>query len=289
MRLRSMLFVPADSERKLAKAVDSGADALILDLEDAVAPAEKPAARGGAARFISSTPRARAWKTFVRINPLDTGLALADLAAVVAPGLDGIVLPKANSAADVARLAHYLDAFEEKAGVAHGHVRIVVVATETAEAVFSLGSYRPGMPRLEALTWGAEDLSAAVGASSNREDSGELSGLYLIAGSLCLCAAAAAGASPIDTLFADFKDEAGLSNACRSARRRGFVGKIAIHPAQVSTINASFTPSEAEIAAARRIVEAFEAQPRAGAVSIDGVMYDMPHLKQARRTLDVSP
>jgi citrate lyase subunit beta/citryl-CoA lyase len=284
MRLRSMLFVPADSERKLAKAADSGADALILDLEDAVAPAEKPAARSGAARFISS-PRARDWKTFVRINPLDSGLALADLAAVVAPGLDGIVLPKANSAADAARLAHYLDAFEEQAGVAHGHVRIVVVATETADAVFSLGSYRPGMPRLEGLTWGAEDLSAAVGASSNREDSGELSGLYVIAGSLCLCAAAAAGVSPIDTLFADFKDDAGLASACRAARRRGFVGKIAIHPSQVATINASFTPSETEISEARRIVAAFEAQPRAGAVSIEGVMYDMPHLKRARRTL----
>jgi citrate lyase subunit beta/citryl-CoA lyase len=282
-----MLFVPADSERKLAKAVDSGADALILDLEDAVAPAEKPAARKGAARFIGSS-QARGWKTFVRINPLDSGLALADLAAVVVPGLDGIVLPKANGAADVVRLAHYLDAFESKSDAAQSHVRIVVVATETAQAVLSLGSYQTGLPRLEALTWGAEDLSAAVGAMSNREESGELSHLYVMAGSLCLCAAAAAGVSPIDTLFADFKDDAGLAGACRSARRRGFVGKIAIHPAQVATINASFTPSEAEIAAARRIVDAFEAQPRAGAISINGVMYDMPHLKQARRTLDLA-
>jgi citrate lyase subunit beta/citryl-CoA lyase len=281
-----MLFVPADSERKLAKAVDSGADALILDLEDAVAPAEKSTARKGAARFISSS-RAPAWKTFVRINPLDSGLALADLGAVVVPGLDGIVLPKANSAADVERLAHYLDAFESRSDVAQGHVRIVVVATETAQAVLSLASYQASQPRLEALTWGAEDLSAAVGAMSNREESGEFSPLYVMAGSLCLCAAAAAGVSPIDTLFADFKDDAGLASACRSARRRGFVGKIAIHPAQVATINASFTPSAAEIAAARKVVAAFEAQPRAGAISIDGVMYDMPHLKQARRTLDL--
>jgi citrate lyase subunit beta/citryl-CoA lyase len=284
-----MLFVPADSERKLQKAIDVGADALILDLEDAVAPAEKATARTGAARFIESTSAKRSWKTFVRINPLDSGLALADLAAVVVPGLDGIVLPKANSAADVVRLAHYLEAFESRSGVAQGHVRIVVVATETAQAVLSLGTYQAGLPRLEALTWGAEDLSAAVGATSNREESGELSNLYVTAGSLCLCAAAAAAVSAIDTLFADFKDDAGLASACRSARRRGFVGKIAIHPAQVGTINASFTPSDAEIAAARRIVEAFEAQPRAGAVSIDGVMHDMPHLKQARRTLDLRP
>jgi citrate lyase subunit beta/citryl-CoA lyase len=288
MRLRSMLFVPADSERKLAKAVDSGADALIVDLEDAVAPSEKASGRKGAARFIETAATTRAWKIFVRINPLDSGLALADLAAVVAPGLDGIVLPKANSAADVVRLAHYLDAFEAKSGVAHGRVRIVVVATETPQAMLSLGTYQAGLPRLEGLTWGAEDLSAAVGATSNREDSGELSNLYVMAGSLCLCAAAAAGASAIDTLFADFKNDAGLANACRAAWRRGFVGKIAIHPSQVATINASFTPSEAEIAAARRIVEAFDAQPRAGAVSIDGVMHDMPHLKQARRTLGLS-
>ena len=285
MTLRSMLFVPADSERKLAKALDSDADALILDLEDAVAVSQKPVARAAAAAFIAKQASESTSKIFVRINPLDSGLALTDLAAVVLPGLTGIVLPKADGAADVVRLGHYLDALEARNGVASGTVQIVVVATETPRAIMSLQSYAPSIPRLVALTWGAEDLSTAVGAISNREDDGELSPLYVMANALCVCAAAAAGVSAIDTLYADFRDGPGLAAACRLARRRGFHGKIAIHPDQVSVINEAFSPSNQELAEARAIVDAFAAQPAAGAVSINGVMYDMPHLKQARRTL----
>jgi citrate lyase subunit beta/citryl-CoA lyase len=285
MKLRSMLFVPADSDRKLAKALGSRADALILDLEDAVAPARKPAARQAAAAFVVAQAKAHSASLFVRINPLDSGLALDDLAAVVVPGLAGIMLPKTTSAEDVRRLGLYLDALESRAGMARGTVRVVPVATETAQAMLTMASFVPGIPRLAGLTWGAEDLSAALGAISNREADGSLSPLYVFANSMCLCAAAAAGVDAIDTLHADFRDGDGLAAACAVARRRGFRGKIAIHPDQVDIINAAFTPSEAEIAAARCIVDAFAAQPQAGTLSIDGVMVDLPHLKQARRTL----
>ena len=285
MKLRSMLFVPADSERKLAKALDSRADALILDLEDAVAPARKPAARQAAAAFVVAQAKAHSASLFVRINPLDSGLALDDLATVVVPGLAGIMLPKTTSAEDVRRLGYYLDVLESRAGMARGTVRVVPVATETAQAMLTMASFVLGIPRLTGLTWGAEDLSAALGAISNREADGSLSPLYVFANSMCLCAAASAGVDAIDTLHADFRDGDGLAAACAVARRRGFRGKIAIHPDQVDIINGAFTPSEAEIAAARRIVDAFAAQPHAGTLSIDGVMVDLPHLKQARRTL----
>lgn len=288
MKLRSMLFVPADSERKLAKALDSRADALILDLEDAVAPPQKPAARKAAAAFVAARAGQLTARLFVRINPLDSGLALDDLAGVVVPGLAGIMLPKTTSAEDVRRLGHYLDAFEAKAGMASGAVRIVPVATETAQAMLTMASFVPGIPRLAGVTWGAEDLSAAIGAISNREADGSYSPLYVLANSLCLCAAASAGVDAIDTLHADFRDGEGLAAACAVSRRRGFRGKIAIHPDQVDIINAAFTPSEAELAAAQRIVDAFAAAPEAGALSIDGAMVDMPHLKQARRTLGLS-
>lgn len=286
--LRSMLFVPADSPRKLAKAQDSRADALILDLEDAVAPAQKPAARAAAAAYVAEQAARLSSQLYVRINPLDSGLALDDLAAVVVPGLAGLMLPKTTSAADVARLGHYLDALEAKAGMPVGGVRIVPVATETAQAMLTMHSFQPGMTRLAGITWGAEDLSAAIGAISNREEDGSLSPLYVLANSLCLCAAAAAEVPAIDTLFADFRDAAGLEASCRQSRRRGFKGRIAIHPDQVDVINAAFSPSMAELAAAQRVVDAFAAQPSAGAVSIDGVMFDMPHLKQARRTLGLA-
>lgn len=283
MRLRSMLFVPADSPRKLAKGADSSADALILDLEDAVAPLNKAAAREAAAAFLAG-PGGTA-KRFVRINPLDSGLALQDLAAVVGPGLDGIMLPKIDGAQDIRRLALYLDALEIKTGMAPGHVRIVPVVTETARAMLGLQGFEPGIPRLVAATWGAEDLSAAVGAISNREEGGEYSPLYVLANSLCLCAAAAAGVDAIDTLHADFRDQAALAQACAVARRRGFRGKIAIHPDQVETINAAFTPSEDELAHAQRIVQAFAENPQAGTLALDGKMVDRPHLVQAQRTV----
>lgn len=286
MRLRSMLFVPADSERKLAKVSQSLADALILDLEDAVLPANKALARQTAAEFLSDADTRLTARRFVRINPLDSGLALADLAAVVVPGLDGILLPKIDGEQDVRRLGLYLDALEARAGIAPGHVRIVPVTTETARAMLDMSGWEPGIARLGGLTWGAEDLSVAVGAISNREADGRYSPLYELASSLCLCAAAAAGVEAIDTLHADFRDTEGLKVACAQARRRGFKGKIAIHPDQVEIINKTFMPSDEELAQARRIVQAFEANPQAGALALDGAMMDYPHLLQARRTLE---
>jgi citrate lyase subunit beta / citryl-CoA lyase len=285
LKLRSMLFVPADSERKLAKAIDSSADVLILDLEDAVATSRKTIARGLAAEFITAQAAKVSARLFVRINPLDTEFAMGDLAHVVVPGLAGIMLPKTTSASDVVRLGHGLDALEARAGMAPGSVRIVPVATETAAAMLNMRSFAGPVPRLAGVTWGAEDLSAAIGAVSNRDEDGSWSPLYVLAQSLCLCAATAAGVVPIDTLHADFRDAAGLAAACKASRRRGFRGRIAIHPDQVAVINEAYTPSAAEIAHAQRIVDAFAAEPDAGTLSLDGVMLDKPHLTQALRTL----
>jgi len=285
-RLRSLLFVPADSEKKLAKSTGSAADALILDLEDSVAEARKPAARSLAAAFIAAQDGRIGPRLYVRINPLETAFAMADLAAVVMPGLAGIVLPKTRSAADARRLGHGLDALEARAGMAPGSVRIVPVATETAEAMLTMATWAQiAVPRLAGITWGAEDLSTAIGAVSNRDENGEYSPLYALANSLCLAAAAAAGVPPIDTVYTDFRDAAGLAAACRASRRRGFRGRLAIHPDQVPVINEAYTPSEAELAHARRIVEAFAANPDAGTLSLDGTMIDRPHLAQALRTL----
>ena len=284
MKLRSLLFVPGDSERKFQKARGCGADALILDLEDAVAPSRKEEARLLVARFMADdAPKGGSF--WVRVNPFETGLTLGDLAAVVAPGLAGIVLPKADGPEEVNRLAYYLDAFETRAGVAVGQVKILVVSTETPRAMFNLGGYARSHPRLAALTWGAEDLSAAVGATANKEPDGEWTLPYQTARSMCLFAAAAADIPAIDTLYTDFRDEEGLTSSCRRSRRDGFVGRIAIHPDQVRTINECFSPSDEDVAHARRVVQAFAEQPYAGAIGIDGKMYDIPHLKQARRIL----
>ena len=285
LKLRSMLFVPADSERKLAKSLGNPADVLILDLEDSVADARKAGARHTAAEFITAQAPKLAARLFVRINPLDTALAMDDLAAIVVPGLAGIMLPKTRSAADIVHLGHCLDALEARAGIAHGTVQIVPVATETPQAMLNIQSFSGPLERLAGITWGAEDLSAAIGAVSNREEDGALSPLYMLANSLCLCAAAAAGVPPIDTLHADFRDPAGLAAACRASRRRGFRGRIAIHPDQVAVINEAYSPTAAELAQARRIVDAFAAQPDAGTLSLDGVMLDKPHLTQALETL----
>jgi citrate lyase subunit beta/citryl-CoA lyase len=286
MRLRSLLFVPGDSERKFAKAQTSGADALILDLEDSVAPAHKASARGQVAALLDDRS-SRAWSFFVRVNPLDSEFALDDLVSVVKPGLDALVIPKANGAKDIVRIGYYLDALETKAGVALGAVKLVVVATETAKAMFALKSYsrRQAHPRLIALTWGAEDLSAVLGATDNKESDGTWSAPYQIARAQCLFAACAAEVMAIDTLYANFRDAHGLEIDCRRSRRDGFLGRIAIHPDQVETINRCFTPSAQEIAHARRIVEAFEANPGAGALGIDGTMVDIPHLNAAQKTL----
>jgi citrate lyase subunit beta / citryl-CoA lyase len=290
MKLRSMLFVPADSERKLAKGLVSPADALILDLEDAVAPSRKVGARQSAAEFIAAHANDRATRLFVRVNPFDSGLTMGDLAAVVVPGLAGIMLPKPDGAADLVRLGYCLDALEASAGIQPGAIAILPVATETARAMLNMGSFaaltqHAPLPRLAAVTWGAEDLSAAVGAMSNREEDGRYSPLYDLASSMCLCAAAAAGVPAIETIHVDFRDADGLLATCRMSRRRGFRGRMAIHPDQVAIINDAYSPSVAELAHAQRIVDAFAAQPDAGTLSIDGAMVDMPHLTQARRTL----
>ncbi|MFN3468577.1 MAG: HpcH/HpaI aldolase/citrate lyase family protein [Novosphingobium sp.] len=284
MRLRSLLFVPGDSDKKFARAASAGADVLILDLEDAVAPALKDEARAKVAGWLDRAGEVPA-ALFVRVNPLESGLTEADLHAVVRPGLAGILVPKANGAHDIATIAAMIDPLEAACGMAAGSVRIAVVSTETPQAMFALGSYTPPHPRLVGLTWGAEDLAAAIGATDNKEADGSWTEPYRIARALCLFAAAAAGVAPIDTLYADFRDAEGLERDCRRARRDGFTGRIAIHPDQVETINRCFTPSAPEIAHARRIADAFAANPDAGTLGIDGKMYDIPHLKAALKTL----
>jgi citrate lyase subunit beta / citryl-CoA lyase len=284
MRLRSLLFVPGDSERKFARARDCGADALILDLEDSVAAAEKSAARARVAGLIEPDPE-RAWTFIVRVNALDTGLALDDLAAVVKPGLDALLIPKVNVAADLERIGCYLDALEAKAGMASGSVRLAIVATETPKAMFALGSYAPSHPRLIALTWGSEDLAAALGATDNKEPDGSWTFPYQLARAQCLFAASAAEVMAIDTIYADFRDSEGLERDCGRSRRDGFTGRLAIHPDQVATINRCYAPSEAEVAHARKIVAAFEANPGSGALGVDGKMVDLPHLIAARKIL----
>lgn len=285
--IRSFLFVPADSEKKLGKADASGADAIILDLEDSVAPANKPHARELARSFLSERPHdRRSYQIWVRINPLDTDLALADLVAIVAAAPDGIMLPKAEGPADILRLSHYLDALETQAGIAPQSIRIVPVASETPAAALKLGEYaNAALERLAAITWGAEDLSAALGASTNVDAHGEWATTYKLVRSFSLLAAKAAGVQAIDTLYVDFRNEEGLRTSCRAARAEGFTGRLAIHPAQVSVINESFMPSADEIAHARRIVDAFKAAPGVGTVGLDGKMVDIPHLKQAQNIL----
>lgn len=284
MKMRSFLFVPGDSERKFAKARSAAADVLILDLEDAVAPSMKQAARGIVAGWVDQAGEVAA-KLFVRVNPLDSGLTEGDLAAVVRPGLAGILAPKVNGAHDVAVLAAMLDRLETERGMTAGSIRIMVVATETPLAMFNLGSYTPPHPRLAAMTWGAEDLSAALGATANKEADGAWTFPYQVARAHCLFAAGAAEVFPVDTLYADFRDTAGLEADCRRARRDGFLGRIAIHPDQVETINRCFSPSDEDVAEARKIVAAFAAEPDLGTIGIDGKMYDIPHLKAAQKTL----
>jgi len=286
--LRSLLFIPGDSDRKLAKVAGCGADAVILDLEDAVAPANKLAARERVAEFLRSFDRAAAGapELWVRINPLDSGLAEGDLAAVVPAAPHGIMQPKPDGPGDVARISSLLDHMELAHGLQPGSIGIIPVATETAIAPFRLGEYATaGLTRLRGLTWGAEDLAAALGATGNRGPDGEWLFTFRLVRSLTLMAAHAAGVPAIETLHADFRDQKGLLATSRQARAEGFSGRLAIHPAQVGPINAGFTPSEEEVAFARRVVDAFAAEPDAGTVGIDGKMFDIPHLKSARRTL----
>lgn len=285
--LRSLLFIPGDSDKKIAKAAECGADAVIFDLEDAVAPANKPLARSMVAAHLKANPRgARPLQYWVRVNPLDSGLTLADLAAVIPGAPDGIVQPKIDGPDDVRQLSHYLDAFEAAAGIAAGSTRIIPVATETAVAPFNLGSFaQAGLARLAGLTWGGEDLAAALGASTNRDAGGDWAFTYRMVRSLTLLAAHAAGVQAIDTLHANFRDEDGLRTSSAMARGEGFTGRLAIHPAQVAIINAGFTPSAADVDHARRVVAAFAADPDVGTVAMDGRMLDRPHLKAAQRVL----
>lgn len=279
--IRSFLFVPGDSEKKLARGNESGADALILDLEDSVAPSRKSVARAMVGAHLDRPGIPAHW---VRINPIDAG-GIDDLAAIVRPGLAGVVLPKIDGPADVRRLGHMLDVLECRAGMDAGGVQILPIATETARAPFGLGAFAESvLPRLYGLTWGPEDLATALGASTNQENGG-YAFTYRMVRSLCLLAARAAGVEPIDTIFTNFRDAEALVADCAAAAREGFTGRLAIHPAQIGPINAAFSPSEAEVAHAMRVVAAFAEAPDSGTAGLDGMMIDIPHLKQAQRVL----
>jgi len=284
--MRSLLFVAADDAKKLDKAMACSADALILDLEDSISAQGKAQARMRAAAFIGEAGKvAQRPRLLVRINGFATGLADADLDAVVPARPDAIMLPKAQGGPDVVRADAKLSAREAIAGLPDGSIRIVAIATETATALFLAGTYGGASARLEGLTWGAEDLSAELGAETNRDGEGRFLDPYRLARALCLAGAAAARVQAIDTVAVDFRNAAALRQESEEARRDGFTGKMAIHPAQVPIINEVFTPSAAALAEARTVIAAFEANPDRGTVGIDGVMYDRPHLERARQLL----
>lgn len=284
-RVRSFLFVPGDSSKKLHKAAESDADALIVDLEDAVAPREKPRARSIAREFVADHGDRNCW---VRINPLDSEDALADLRALVSSAPAGIVLPKPQGAKDAIQLGKLLEVLEQEHDLPSGSTAILPVATERPGALFHLHEYAKATGRLAGLTWGAEDLGVATGASAVRDEHGNWLAPYELARSLCLFAAAAAAVPAIDTVFTDYRDHEGLRRSAERARRDGFSGMLAIHPAQVAIINESFLPSRAEVERATRIVELFAATPQAGTVGLDGQMLDRPHLLQAQRILEAA-
>ncbi|WP_172449745.1 HpcH/HpaI aldolase/citrate lyase family protein [Porphyrobacter sp. HT-58-2] len=285
-KMRSWLFAPGDSEKKMGKAIDGSADIALLDLEDSVAPEKKPSARQMVADTIAASDnRARLW---VRINPVSTSDCIADLVAVIPAQPGGVFLPKAEGAADLTRLHHYLTALEAANGIPPGRTLIAALVTETAAAMFRTGDYAgdyPGRERLVAMSWGAEDLSSALGAREQRGPDGEYSHTYEMARSLCLIGASAAGVAAIETVQPEFRDLEALETRARRVRAQGFRGMLAIHPAQVDPINAAFTPSAAELAHARAVVQAFDDHPGAGVVALDGAMLDRPHLALAQRLL----
>ncbi len=291
MIIRSWLFVPGDSERKLEKARGNEADALILDLEDSVSNNRQEIAREMVCEYLKThTDRSRQ-QLWVRINPLDTDLSLPDLAAIMPGAPDGICLPKVYSARDTIKLCHCLSALEAREGLEPFSTRILTVATETAASLLTFDTYlepQNQTPRLAGLTWGAEDLAAALQASDNKGPDGDYDDVYKMAKSLCLATCRAVDIQPVGVLWVNFRDDAGLEADCLRDRKAGFVGKIAIHPAQPPIINRAFTPSEEEIAHAKRIVEVFEQNPGMGTVGLDGMMLDMPHLKQARNVLEMA-
>ncbi|AZO12561.1 MULTISPECIES: CoA ester lyase [unclassified Mesorhizobium] len=283
--MRSLLFVPGDSERKLEKAFGSAADVVIVDLEDSVAFANKTAARAVAASFISGQRRQTSSAIYVRVNDLSTGLTDDDLSELVPVRPDGIMLPKSNSGQDVQQLAAKLRVHEAEHGLPDGGIRILPIITESAAGVLAAASYAGASARLSGLTWGAEDLSAAIGARAARDENGHYTDVFRLARAMTILAAGAAEIVAVDTIFPDFRDMAALEAECREAERDGFTGKMAIHPAQVPVINAVFTPSAEAIERSRAIVDAFAAAGNPGVIGIDGKMYDRPHLRLAERLL----
>jgi citrate lyase subunit beta / citryl-CoA lyase len=284
--MRSLLFIPADSEKKLAKGFASGADCLIVDLEDSVAPEAKQKARDRAFAFLADTvPESPRPRLYVRVNGLESGLTEADLGAVMRAPPDGVLLPKCLNGAAIQHLGAMLAVKEAEHDLADGATRIMAIVTETPASIFNMGTYAGASQRLEGLTWGAEDLAACIGAETNKAAGGDYSFPYLLARSLTLFAAASAGALAIDTVHRKFRDLAGLRLECEVAKRDGFVGKMAIHPAQIEIINEIFTPSHESIAKARAVVAAFEAEPKAGVIGFEGEMLDLPNLTKARRLL----
>jgi len=282
--MRSLLFVPGDSPKKQQKGLECGADALILDLEDSVALDQKPQAREITRTFLASA-RALPKTPFliVRINALSTGMSDADLDAVMPGGPDAIMLPKSEGGPDVGHLAAKIAVREAESELPDGATRIIPIATETGKGIFGLGSYARSSHRLMALTWGAEDLSADLGAETNRQEDGSYTDPYRLARALTLFAATAAQVDAIDTVFTNFRDDAAFRAECLTARRDGFTGKMAIHPAQVAPINEIFSPSPEALAKAERIIALFEANPGAGVIGLDGEMLDRPHLTKAQR------
>jgi citrate lyase subunit beta / citryl-CoA lyase len=284
--VRSLLFVPGDSERKLEKSRASQADSLVLDLEDSVAPSRKAFARGLIVEYLKSGQTPHGTSLWVRINPLSTPESLPDLAAVVAGRPAGILLPKADGPVEVENVSLCLDALEVREGLPIGSIAIIPVVTETARAALSINQYPDfKLPRLFGITWGAEDLSAAIGASTNTDDDGRLSLTYRYVRSMTLLAAKACSVEAIDTVYPDYKNAAGLRASCSASRREGFTGRFAIHPDQVGVINEAFSPSAEEVAFAERVVAAFAAAPDIGTVGLDGKMLDKPHLTQAQKVL----
>lgn len=282
--MRSLLFVPGDSPKKLQKGLESGADALILDLEDSVALDAKPQARELTRDFLKETGGlARRPRLIVRVNALSTGLTEADLDAIMPGAPDAIMLPKAEGGPDLTHLAAQIAVREAECDLADGATRIIAIATETGKGIFALGSYAGASHRLEALTWGAEDLSADLGAETNRLEDGSYADPYRMARSLTLFAAAAAQVDAIDSVFTAFRDSEGLRAECLAGRRDGFTGKMAIHPAQVAVINEVFSPSPEALARAEAIIALFDANPGLGVIGLDGEMLDRPHLMRARR------
>lgn len=293
--LRSLLFVPGDSERKQAKALQSAADALLLDLEDSVAPAQLPAARARVRDLLQSRSDRSRQQLWVRVNASSTGLLLQDLAAVVPGGPDGVVLPKASSAADLIELSHFLAALEAREGLPVGSTRILAIVTETPGSVLNLGGYASALTshpdvlqRVAGLTWGLEDLSAAMGITRKTDAQGSMTFTFQLARSLCLFCASSISVQAIDSVHVDFRDLTGLKDRLEDARRDGFSGKLAIHPDQVGPINEAFIPPAAEVDWARRVVAAFSSDPNAGVTSLDGQMIDKPHLLQAQRILELA-